>query len=288
LLARLMTTLEPVLGPDHVRATVDVEFDPSTMEESQDTYDPDSQVAVTQQTSEEQMGASAGVGGVPGTSSNIPGAKSAAQADAASDAHHSKTESQTYAVNRITRHTLQPSGRIRRITAAVAVDDIVESSAPGQTPKRRKWSPEELAKIEQLAQASLGIDANRGDHLAIQNVSFEQPVQSVPAKLTAVQRVRTTLQDWSVAVRYVSILLLFLIAYFLMLRPVKREVVTAFRTVGKQEIAAGMEAPLPEASEGGLFGEEAQAAKKELIERVKKDPLPTSRLIQAWIEEDAG
>jgi flagellar M-ring protein FliF len=291
LLARLMTTLEPVLGPEHVRATVDVEYDPSTMEESQDTYDPDSQVAVTKQSSEEQTGTGTGIGGVPGTASNIPGAKIASQAEQASDAHVSKAEAQTYAVNRITRHTLQPSGRIRRITAAVAVDDIFESSAPGQAPRRRKWSPEELAKIEQLAQASLGIDANRGDHLAIQNISFEQPSQSAPAKLTPVQRVRTTLQDWSVGVRYVSLLLLFLIAYFLMLRPVTREVVIAFRAVAgasKQEIAAGTGAPLSSANDLGLFGDDAQSVKKQLIERVKKDPLATSRLIQAWVDEDAG
>lgn len=288
--ARLMTTLAPVLGPDHVRATVDVEYDPSTTEENQDTYDPDSQVAVTKQSSEEQIG-TAGLGGVPGTASNIPGAKIPVQADPASDTHVSKTEAQSYAVNRTTRHTLQPAGRIRRITAAVAVDDIVEPTAPGQPLRRRKWSAEELAKIEQLAQASLGIDANRGDHLAIQNISFEQPAQMAPAKVTAVQRVRTTLQDSSVAVRYLSLLFLFLIAYFLMLRPVKREFVTAFRAIAgasQQEISARDEAPLSSESAHGLFGEEAQSVKRQLIERAKKDPLATSRLIQSWIDEDAG
>jgi flagellar M-ring protein FliF len=291
LLARLMTTLEPVLGPDHVHATVDVEYDPSTMEENQDSYDPDSQVAVTKQSSEEQVGGSAGIGGVPGTSSNIPGAKTPPQSDPASDGRVSKTDAQTYAVNRVTRHTLQPAGRIRRITAAVAVDDIAEPSAPGQTPRRRKWAPEELAKIEQLAQASLGIDANRGDHLAIQNVSFDRQSEAAPAKPSAVERVRTTLHDWSVAVRYTSLLLLFLIAYFLMLRPVKREIVTAFRNLSRTpelELPAAEAATIPAPEDLGLFGEEAQAVKKQLIERVKKDPLATSRLIQAWIEEDAA
>jgi flagellar M-ring protein FliF len=248
-------------------------------------------VAVTKQSSEEQMGGGAGIGGVPGTTSNIPGAKISTQVVPASDAHVSKTDAQTYAVNRISRHTLQPAGRIRRITAAVAVDDVVEYSAPGQAPKRRKWAPEELAKLETLAQASLGIDANRGDHLAIQNISFEQPFQAASVKVTAVDRARTALHDWSIAVRYVSILLLFLIAYFLMLRPVKREVIGAFRAIAggtKKETLAEIGAAPPAAVNPGLFGEEAQQVKKELIERVKKDPLATSRLVQAWIEEDAG
>jgi flagellar M-ring protein FliF len=292
LLSRLMTTLEPVLGPDHVHATVDVEYDPSTMEENQDSYDPDSQVAVTKQSSEEQIGGIAGNAGVPGTSSNIPGAKTPAQSDPASDGHLSKTDAQTYAVNRVTRHTLQPAGRIRRITAAVAVDDIVESSGPGQPTRRRKWAPEELAKIEQLAQASLGIDANRGDHLAIQNVSFDRRPEVAPAKPSAVERVRTTLHDWSAAVRYASLLLLFLIAYFLMLRPVQREIVAAFRAIAHPQpelpVADAATLPAADAQEAtGMFGEDAQAVKKQLIERVTKDPLATSRLIQAWVEEDA-
>ena len=265
-----------------------MEYDPSTTEENQDSYDPDSQVAVTKQSSEEQTGGSAGVGGVPGTASNVPGAKIASQPEVAGDSHISKTDNQTYAVNRTSRHTLQPAGRIRRITAAVAVDDIEEPSAPGQAPRRHKWSPEELAKIEQLAQAALGIDANRGDHLAIQNISFERTGQPVEAKPTVVERMRTTLHDWSVAVRYAALLLLFVIAYLLILKPVKREIVTAIRSLaGASKEKEEEEGSLQAATEQGLFNEEAQSVKRQLIERVKKDPLTTSRLIQSWVDEDA-
>ena len=291
LLSRLMTTLEPVLGAEHVRATVDVEYDPSTMEENQDSYDPQSQVAVSKQSSEEQTGSGAAGGGVPGTSSNIPGAKVASQADSGADMHVSKTDAQTYAINRISRHTLQPAGRIRRITAAIAVDDLVESSGPGQAPKRRKRAPEEIAQIEQLAQASLGIDLKRGDLLAIQNISFEQSSEPVPPKPTAVQRVQTALHDWSVVVRYTSLFLLFLIAYALLLRPVKREVIAAFRAVEagrkKEELPARVGETVSGEGDSGLFGNDAQSVKKQLIEKAKKDPLATGRLIEAWVNEDA-
>src|ERR1700689_533551 len=70
--ARLLETLEPVVGSQHVRASVNVEYDPSSSEESQETYDPESAVAVATQKSEEQVGGSL-TGGVPGTSSNVPG-----------------------------------------------------------------------------------------------------------------------------------------------------------------------------------------------------------------------
>ena len=39
----------------------------------------------------------------------------------------SKTQNATYAVDKVVRHTLQPMGRIRRISAALLVDDVVET-----------------------------------------------------------------------------------------------------------------------------------------------------------------
>jgi len=292
LLSRLMATLEPVLGADHVRATVDVEYDPSTVEENQEIYDPSSQVAVSKQTSEEQIGSSSGLGGVPGTTSNIPGAKNAtsAQADSSNDVHLAKTDNQSFAVNRISRHTSEPAGRIRRITAAVVVDDIVEQTAADQAPKHRKWTPEELTKIEQLAQASLGIDAKRGDVLSIQNVAFDRPSLTSSVKPTPVQRVGNTLRDYPAIVRTGAILLMFLVVYLLMLRPVQKQVVQTFRAMipaSPAEAGVGVQGTSEQAA-AGLFSDEKQTLRKELIEQVKKDPLPTGRLIQSWIEEDAG
>ena len=51
---RLVSTLEPVVGAQRIRASVNVEYDTSTSEENQETYDPKSAVAVTMQTSEEK------------------------------------------------------------------------------------------------------------------------------------------------------------------------------------------------------------------------------------------
>ena len=68
----LLRTLEPVIGADHVRASVHVEYDLSTSEDTEETYDPKSAVALTQQKSEENAGGG-GPAGVPGTASNLPG-----------------------------------------------------------------------------------------------------------------------------------------------------------------------------------------------------------------------
>ena len=61
----LVHTLEPVVGADHVRASVHVEYDLGTSEDTQETYDPKTATALTQEHSEESStgGAPAGVPG---------------------------------------------------------------------------------------------------------------------------------------------------------------------------------------------------------------------------------
>ena len=97
-----------------------------TTEESQDKYDPAVSVPLSVQRSDEQSGPGAGVGGVPGTTSNVPQNKANVPPPVGEDSSQtSKTENATYGVNKITRHTLEPAGRIKRITAALLVDDSV-------------------------------------------------------------------------------------------------------------------------------------------------------------------
>ncbi len=73
---------------------------------------------------------------------------------------------------------------MRRITAAVLVDDAVEvtEQAGKRTTTRRKRTAEEMKQIEQLAQAAIGVDAQRGDVLAVENLSFQEaPIEAPPA-----------------------------------------------------------------------------------------------------------
>jgi flagellar M-ring protein FliF len=150
LTAKLLATLEPVVGHDHVRASVNVEYDLANTEDNQETYDPNSVVALSVQKSEETSGDQRPAG-IPGTTSNLPSAKTQAPAGVAavvgaSQSH--RTESSTYAVNRNVRHVVQPAGGIRRISAAVLLD---ANSA--------QHSPEQLQQIASLARAALDFDA---------------------------------------------------------------------------------------------------------------------------------
>lgn len=286
--ARILKTIEPIVGAQHARASVNVEYDPSSEEESDERYDPESAVPVTTQRSEEQVGGTL-AGGVPGTSSNVPGGSgSKVTADAGDETQISKSESNTFAVNKTIRHVVEPAGRIRRITAALLIDDAVEvkQEAGGKTTQiHRKRTPEELKQIADLATASIGIDLDRGDSLTVQNLSFEPAPVEAPAKPSVGERVRLTLNDWSSTIRYAALILLFLLAYILLLRPLKKQILTTMRELPARASQAAL-ASEPSGERNGLPAENKRAAlKTQLVEHVKKEPTEAGKLLQAWIHE---
>lgn len=300
----ILRTLEPVVGPEHVRASVHVEYDLSTSENTEEVYDPKVTATLTQQKSEENMGGG-GPAGIPGTASNLPGSTAtktvaATKVPAGSDTQSSRSESETYAVSRSVRHTTQPPGRVKRIAAAVLVDDateVAEKNGELLTTRRRRTA-DEMKQIEQLAGAAIGLDAQRGDMLAVQNLSF----QGLPAeKLLPPSRMESTRKlvvEWSGLLRYGAILALFAIVYFLILRPLKKQILVTLRELparvarGSRELgqtgtgavgAGSVELELPVGTEQS---KRAALLKQQLTEKVKAEPAEASRLVQGWIREN--
>src|SRR5216683_1385749 len=188
---RIVDTLAPVVGADHVKSSVSIDYNPDSGETTQELYDPDATAVLTSQVSEDQTTGAAPFG-IPGTTSNVPSAPptspaatatpNAAQQNSASNSAQAKpaavtqgmrSESKTFAVSKTVHHTLEPAGQIKHLAAAVLVDDFVEvKEVSGKSQEtRRKRTPEEMKQLEDLVRAALGFNAQRGDELSIQNIS---------------------------------------------------------------------------------------------------------------------
>ena len=95
LLAKINTTLEPLLGADKFRATASVECDFTSAEQSDESYDPSKSVMVNSQKTEDISGGAVAAG-VPGTPSTLPRPASRARRVAAI---RSRGEPRTSATN---------------------------------------------------------------------------------------------------------------------------------------------------------------------------------------------
>ena len=282
-----------------------VEYDLSSGEETQETYDPNHAVALNMTRSEERLGGDA-QGGVPGTSSNLPNAKVNAPSRTENPGQTSKSESGTYGVNKLVRHTIQPAGQIKRIAAALLVDDAIEVEQKNnqRVASRRKRTPEEMKQIEDLAVAALGIDAKRGDLLAVENLSFQTLQQDAPLPPTMLDKLQRNLRNWTWLFRYLALGCLFASVYLLLLRPLKKQLLTAFRELPSHAASRHLAGD----SKAGALGTGAKAdtledilgvasieddpslkklavLKNHLVEKVKAEPAGASQLVQNWLHE---
>lgn len=288
---RLVTTLSPVVGADHLRASVNIEYDPGTKEESQEKYDPSVSATLQIQRSDEQTGTKAGVGGVPGTTSNVPQKLPNVPPPVTADdsgAQISKTESATYGVNKTTVRSLEPAGRIKRITAALLVDDVVTRTLEkgGKwTDTRVKRTAQELQQIQTLAQNAIGIDTARGDVMTVQNLSFAAAAYNDVPPPSVFDKARKGLSDYSTVVRYVMLMVLFSIAYLLMIRPLQKRVLAQEIELPKQPLIAELEAAAATPIGGGPTN--TRALREQVGQQVASEPAKSARLLQAWLREEA-
>jgi len=290
---RLMSTLEPIVGADKIRASVNVDYDQGTTDESQEKYDPAVSVMLSDQKSEDQAGGSPIPVGVPGTSSNIPKPNADKNPPPPTATQSSKTESATYGVNKTVTHTVTPAGRVARITAAILVDDeMVKTVTKGKTSyTRKKRSQEELDKIRDLAQAAIGFDSKRGDTITVENMSFDTDTVNLelPAPTWTTQ-VQKTVTDYSPILRPVALLALFLLAWLFVLRPVQKHVLSAPRLPAPAEAAL----PSPQSHvlsattthELGAGTARAAQLKEQTVELIRQKPVHTARAVQAWLREE--
>jgi flagellar M-ring protein FliF len=306
---RVVQTLAPIVGNDHVKSSITIEYDPTSGESTQELYDPNSTAVLTSQTSQETVG-DLEPAGIPGTPSNTPNsqgnAAAVAQAKTSNTTQGIRSESKTFAVSHTTRRLLEPAGRVKRVAAAILVDDVAETkTVNGKTEEtRRKRTPDEMKQLEALAKAAVGFDAQRGDLFSLQNVTFTVPPADVVTPPGKFQKFLTFAERWTALLRYAALLALFAVVYLLILRPVKRKFIEVLGTPARASLSAsggagsggiagvlggaeGNLAALPSETAGGIAGEVQQAVllKKHITNKVKEDPEGASRVIQGWIRE---
>ena len=196
---RIQELLEPMTGPGRVSAQVSVDMDFDETEQASEQYGPDPAMVRSEQVSESgnlpaQQAQPAQ--GVPGSASNTPEAAAAKAAPATAAAttaaaatnnaqppqpatfNGSRSAVRNYELDRTLTHTRQAPGRIRRVTAAVLVDNIAGAPGKDGKPADRPLKPDELKRIETLVQQAIGFDAKRGDAVTVVNSPFAKAPES--------------------------------------------------------------------------------------------------------------
>jgi flagellar M-ring protein FliF len=292
---KLITTLEPVTGAGNVRASVTLDYDPTASEETKESYDPDQTVTLSMQRTEQASGSQPLPAGIPGVASNAPNAQALPVYPTQTAAPQTaKSEAGTYAATKTMRHVIENPGRVRRLTAAIVVNDRM--AQPATKDKAALWqsrSPEELRNLTALAQAAVGFDASRGDLLEVEDLAFEdnrmQPAVSLPGQILS------TAEGSPVLIKYAALLTGLLVVVAFGVRPALRY---ARLSAGPALKGGGRELPgYAESAEAHTFRtpepveiDPERIRTQEIFEQVtghlKREPTQSSRLLQSWIHSD--
>lgn len=163
--AKIRDLLERSVGAGQVEVEVAAEFDFDELETTVERFDPESQVARSTQTVEQDDQRSSTEANEPvGVSGNLPveADRAAAAAGKAEERSRRSEETSNYEISRTVTSQRRRAPLLRRMTVAVQVAAL-NRALPGEAPAYEPRSAEELAQLEQLVRSAGGIDDERGD-----------------------------------------------------------------------------------------------------------------------------
>jgi flagellar M-ring protein FliF len=292
---KLITTLEPVTGAGNVRASVTLDYDDAATDTTQETYDPDKTVTLSMQRTEQNSGGQPVAAGVPGTASNAPNTRALpVYPQQTSPPQAAKSEAGTYGASKTERHVVEGPGRVRRLTAAIVVNDrLMQLASRGKAAVWQPRSADELHNLTALAQAAVGFDATRGDLLTVQDMAFEDNRTQQPASLPG--QVLSAAENSPVVVKYAALLAGLLVVLAFGVRPALRHAGAASGGAAKAHArelpggaAAAAQAVLkpPEVVELDPARVRSQEIFEQVSDHLKREPTQSSRLLQSWIHSD--
>ncbi len=295
---RIENILVPMVGKDNFRAQVAADVDFNQVEQTAETYKPNPtpDQAIRSQQTNEIINPLPGAQGVPGALTNQPPAPATAPLTAppagpgagqglqgVNSANRSAVLN--YELDRNIQHIKQAVGQLKRLSVAVVVNNRTIPGTDG-APTTVALTEEEIARITNLVREAVGYNADRGDTINVANSAFATELsEPVPPLWKDPEMIDLGKQG----LNWLLVLLVVLLAYFGVIRPLLRTVVPP-KTKAEEAAAAGEEAEGEEGEEGvrvTLSGAGEEESFEERLERARNlarnDPKTVANLIKDWM-----
>jgi flagellar M-ring protein FliF len=234
------TLLERSVGVGNVRAEVTVDMDFDRVTTNQELYNPDQQVVRSTQTVNEQNQSQEGQQNVT-VANNLPEAQG--QNGSQSTNRSTRTEEVTnYEISKTTRTQVREAGVVKRVSAAVLINNIVQVDAQGQKSYQAR-SPEEMQQLSALVRNAIGYDQQRGDAVEVVTMRFAEP-GDIPEQVdpsTLPIFLGLTKADLFRIGEIAGYVLLGMLAILLVVRPIVRRILEASQE--SEDVPPGMLTP---------------------------------------------
>lgn len=281
---RIKTMLEGALGPDRaiVRASCDLNF--RREEKTEEMYNPDNKVIRSEQIFNETSNEmETGPAGIPGafSNTNVP----AGEAKTGSLKFLKQDKTVNYEISKVISHTVEPIGKINKISIAVIVDGTYADIKGEDGKQESKYLPrttEEMTKLENIVKRAVNFDAKRGDEFEIVNIPFEVTEIAEVEETIIEESWFSNLKQYTYFLKYIFISVILLLCFIFVVRPL-----VAWLTAGS---IGGMEmlGQLPR-TVGEIESESAQGMnlpfRDRALDMLAKDSSHSASYLQNWMKE---
>lgn len=300
----IVSLLAKSVGVDKISARVSADIDFRQVTKTEERYDPESQVARSEQSVTEKNDESQSANsGAPGTDANMPDEPTGGQGENSSSTAEKHTETINYEITRVVSQISEPVGEIKKLSIAVMVDGTYKKGDDGQLAYVTR-TDEEMNKFALLVKKSIGFSAERGDQLEVVNIPFSADESFQTADLIGDGK-----REMIFTIVNYSLIGLGLILFFLFaLRPLINWLTaepsynTAAELAGmlpsgigalENRLLGGAAAPkaLPEADETTLAQQnkmqQLHQRRKSLMESAERDKKAIAAMLKKWLSEDS-
>jgi flagellar M-ring protein FliF len=175
---KVLDVIENIAGPGAAKVTVSIDADFNKVTQSSEKYDPESRVVRSETTVEDsENNQDMQPGDQTTVANNVPtGAQPAATPQPTSQKQANRNESTiNYEIDKTVRTEVIEGGAVKRLSVAVALDQV---RVPGKDGAPATWqdrTPEEITRISALVKSAVLFSEQRGDVVTVESTAFARP-----------------------------------------------------------------------------------------------------------------
>ncbi|MCK5880536.1 MAG: flagellar M-ring protein FliF [Sinobacterium sp.] len=296
---RIQRLLAPIVGYENISAQVSIDMDFSHHEQTKELYDPESQSVRSERSHSKTGSGNANVGGIPGSVSNQPAAKTAntgvqLATSSVSGAGSSQVH-RNYELNKTLTYQQKGGGEIMRISAAViinvplmngdAADTGTADKTGGGLPQEEQAKPVMTNEaISNLVKSAIGFTEQRGDSVTVMSANFIPEIEAEEHKVSFLDDLLASDMFYKV-LRYVISAILLLLLIFKVIKPTIISMIEHFQERKSAELSEST-SKTNDSSDAPVLSYED---KLDVVrKRISSDPMMTAQVMKSWMGDKHG
>lgn len=288
---RVRTMLEKAVGAGKAIVRVSALIDFKQEQRTEELYDPEGQVARSEQRNDEKTVGATLPAGVAGVQGNLPESTAVAMPNGKPAETEKSNRTVNYEINKVVKTIFEPGAQVKKLSVAVMVDGKYKE-VKGQDGKVSRdfqhISAEEKTTLQNLVRTAIGFDANRQDVVTVESMQFDEAPVSEEAQILNAEAQK----EFALALtKYAGLGIAGAVLFFFLLRPL-------MKAVGRTDLEAEELKALPlmmakmeeDINKLGAKKEEKKEGadvdyRKRLSEVIAANPQQAAELVRSWIRK---